>query len=150
MSELQLYLTIDFDSKKITGTIKNIDNTSLTVGIPTLLNLKFGQNEVSGLPVRPWISTHVPNSDGPIILDAMQSINFEYDYLKEYEFPGPGKYTAWFIYDSLGFKKRFAGGYGPHAGLDSLDEFRCKSSEIVVEISESDYEYNIKNLRRMP
>jgi hypothetical protein len=149
MSKLKLSVVCETTAKRIVCSLHNASAAPITVGNLNLANLKFGQNESSDLPVVAWISTHIPNANGRRTLEPNESIQFESDYLREYAFPGPGRYAVWLIYNSLGFKARFAGGYGPHAGLDLLDEFRCKSPETVVTISEDDYEYNQSHLRTL-
>lgn len=149
MSSLVLAAVVDAEAKRIVATLRNVGEAALTIGNLNLANIKFGCNENTGFPVLPWMSTHLPNADGLRILDPMTSVEFEYDYLREFAFPGPGKYSFWLIYDSQGFKDRFAGADGPHAGLGSLDEFRCKSEESMVAVSQSDYDYNQKCLRSL-
>lgn len=147
MNKLELALLFDSTAQRIVATVRNLSNGSLNIGNLNLANLKFGSHRNTDQPVLPWISCHIPNANGSRTLGPNESIRFEYDYLREYKFPAPGSYPVWLIYDSLGFKDRFANGDGPHAGLDLLDEFRYKSPEAIVSISDNDYKYNQCNFR---
>jgi hypothetical protein len=149
IDDLVLSVVLDSTNKRIVGSLRNVGKAQLKIGNLTLANLKFSTDERSGLPVTTWISTHLPNADGVRTLQPMESAEYEYDYLREFAFPAAGKYSFWLIYDSLGFKDRFFGGDGPHADLHTLNEIRRQSSENDVVVSESDYEYNRKHLRKL-
>lgn len=99
-----------------------------------------------------WLSVHVGNSNSIRVLAPGESVQYTCEYLKDYSFPQAGPYAVWIAYDTTGFKARFSGGRGLHDQLDQLeqvDEIRCLSDEITIELSSSDIETNRLQLRSL-
>lgn len=132
---------------------RNVSPDPIMVANPNIANLQVRHAEVPSAVVSSWFnSCGYPNiGKGTFRLEVNATSDFEVELLSELEFPQPGTYRAWVIYNTSNFKQRFSDVRSDepmHFGLGQVDELRVHSEEVTFEISNDDVDRNREAIRK--
>lgn len=133
------------DTLTATTIISNTTSRPIRIGGLNLSNLKFTSVDDPECFADPWISMHIPNDNEPHDIPPDENLIFDHgDILSEYEFPAAGEYKAVVVYNTKGFRERFAPDEEPSSldWLAELEEERTESPEVRFEVSEQHLQLN--------